>query len=90
MSSFGQVKLSKVWKMLENCADGYIAKEQKHLWRVMYEGKTFPSLQLGKRSSKTPEVELGNVQKMVNHLGIDQDCARLYLPQLRKSKSRSK
>ena len=87
MSSFGQVKLSKVWRMLDKCADGYVPKEQKHLWCVMYKGKTFPSLQLGKRSSNTPEVELGNVQKMVNHLGIDQECARKYLPQLRKPKS---
>lgn len=89
MSSFGQVKLKKVWKMLDRCAPGHEVVEQAHLWKVMYKGKTFPSLQLGKRSSKTPEVELGIVQKMVNHLEIDQQCAWRNLPQLRKPKSDS-
>jgi hypothetical protein len=88
MSSFGQVKLSKVWKMLDRCAPGHTVVEQGHLWRVMYRDKTFPALQLGKRSSKTPEVELGIVRKMVNHLGIDQNCAWKNLPQLRKPKSK--
>lgn len=89
MSSFGQVKLSKVWKMLDRCAAGYTVAEQGHNWRVMYRGQTFPNLQLGKRKSKTPEVELGVVQKMLNHLGIDQECAWGELPQLRKPKSNS-
>jgi hypothetical protein len=86
MSSFGQVKLSKVWKMLDRCADGYTAVQQRHNWRVMWRGKTYPNLQLGRRKSKTPEVELGHVQKVVNHLGIDQECAWEDLPQLRKPK----
>ncbi|MFP3941185.1 MAG: hypothetical protein ACLF0P_12820 [Thermoanaerobaculia bacterium] len=90
MSSFGQVKLKKVWKMLDRCAPGYEAVEQGHLWRVMYKDKTFPALQLGKRSSKTPEVELGNVQKMVKHLGVDPWCAWRHLPQLNKPKSGNK
>jgi len=87
MSSFGQVKLKKVWQMLERCAPGYRRVEQGHLWRVTYKGKTFPSLQLGKRSSSTPEVELGNVKKMVRHLGIDPECAWRHLPQFPKPKS---
>ena len=88
MSSFGQVKLTKVWKMLDACAEGYKVVEQAHSWRVMYEGRTFPRLQLGKRSSATREVELGHVQKMVRHLGIDPECAWRHLPQLPKPKSR--
>lgn len=90
MSSTGQVKLSKVWKMLDQCAKGYTVKEQPHNWRVMYNGKTFHNLQLGKRQSKTPEVELGVVQKMLNHLGVDQECAWQHLPQLRKPKARGR
>lgn len=88
MSSFGQVKLSKVWKMLDSCADGYEAVEQQHSWRVMYKGRTYPKLQLGKRSSATREVELGHVKKMIRHLGIDPECASRHLPQLPKPKSR--
>lgn len=87
MSSFGQVKLAKVWKMLDRCADGYTAVQQGHNWRVMWRGQTFPNLQLGKRKSKTPEVEMGGVEKMVKHLGIDRDCAWHHLPQLNKPKS---
>lgn len=83
MTSFGLVKLRRVWKMLDHCAEGYQVKEQAHLWRVTYKDRVFPALQLGKRSSTTPEIELGNVKKMVRHLRIDQDCASKYLPQLR-------
>lgn len=87
MTSFGQVKLSKVWAMLRRCADGYRRIEQSHKWRVEFNGRVFPDLPLGKRKSKTPEVELGVVRKMVRHLGIDSDCAHKYLPQLGKPKS---
>jgi hypothetical protein len=54
---------------------------------VMYKGRTFPKLQLGKRSSSTREVELGHVQKMIRHLGVDPECAWRHLPQLPKPKS---
>lgn len=59
MTSFGRVELSKIWRMLERCAEGYRAVEQPHKWRVEYAGRTFPDLPLGKRASKTPEIELG-------------------------------
>lgn len=86
MSSFGQVKLSKGWKMLRKCAEGYEKIEQPHKWRIEYHGRTFPDLPLGNRTSKTPEVELGVVRKMIRHLGIDPECAYEYLPQVGKPK----
>lgn len=86
MSSHGQVKLSKVWKMLETCAPSHRRIEQKHNWRIEYRGRTYPNLQLGKRNSKSPEVELGHIEKMIRHLEIDADCAWRCLPQLNKPK----
>ena len=88
MSSSGQVKLSKVWKMLDACAPGYQKTLQQHNWRIDYQGRRYPNLQLGKRKSNTPEVELGHVEKMVNHLLIDRNCAWKHLPQLNKPKRR--
>ena len=82
MSSFGQVQLSRVWKMLKKCAEDYAAIEQPHSWRIEYDGKVYPNFPLGKRSKATPEIELGHVRKMVRHLGLDPQCVRKHLPQL--------
>jgi hypothetical protein len=84
MSSFGLIQLSKVWKMLERCAEGYRRIEQPHKWRVEYRGRTFPDLPLGKRASKTPVVQRGVVRKMVRHLELDSECVAVYLPELGK------
>lgn len=82
MTSFGRVKLSKVWKMLKKCAVGYERIEQPHKWRVTYGDRTFPDLPIGKRARSDPEVELGVVKKMVRHLRLDIDCVRRHLPQI--------
>jgi len=85
MSSFGTVHLSKIWKMLKKCADGYKAIELAHKWRVEYRGRTFPDLPIGRRGSNTPEVELGVVKKMIRHLQLDPDCVHRHLPQIPKN-----
>jgi len=54
-----------------------------HYW-VRYNGLTFRSLPLGRRSAKVPEAEIGFVVGMITHLGIDYDCARGEIPQLPK------
>lgn len=82
MSSNGQVQLKKVWKMLNKCADGHKAIEQQHLWRIEFQGRTFPSLPIGRRKVKVPEVQLGIVRKMVRHLQLDEKCVRRHLPQI--------
>lgn len=87
MSSHGQVRLSKVWKMLDACAPGHRRIEQKHNWRIEFQGRTYPNLQLGKRASSSPEVELGHIEKMIRHLAIDAHCAWKHLPQLNKPKT---
>jgi hypothetical protein len=48
----------------------------------MANGLTFPGLPTGKHGAADPEIELGHVKQMVKQLGIDEDCARKYLPQL--------
>jgi hypothetical protein len=84
MTSFGRVKLSKVWRMLKKCAGGYRAIEQGHKWRVEYRDRTFPDLPLGDRTSRMPEVELGVLKKMIRHLQLDPDCVHRHLPQIPK------
>jgi hypothetical protein len=69
MSSFGQVKLSEVWDMLNQCAAGWKKKEYTHFWCVMYNGKTYTSL------PKRSETQIGHVKKLARHLGI-LDCAK--------------
>lgn len=81
MTSYGEIKLSKIWKMLGKCAPGYRRFELGHHWKIDFGDRTYTRLPLGKRRSKTPSVQLGHVRKMARHLGI-QDCAKKELPQL--------
>lgn len=90
MTSFGQVRLSKVWKMLRKCARGYTRVEQQHKWRIEHEGRTFPDLPLGQHGRDDPEIELGIIRKMIRHLKIDPECAFRYLPQIGKPKLKSR
>jgi len=89
VSSFGQVRLSKIWRMLRKCAPGYKKTRQQHKWRVEFDGRTFPDLPLGSHGSKDPEIQLGVVKKMIRHLRIDPECAYQYLPQVGKPKTSS-
>jgi hypothetical protein len=68
--------------MLDHCARGYRRVEGAHKWRVEFAGRTFPDLPIGRRKSRTPEVQLGAVKKMVRHLQVDPRCAERELPQL--------
>lgn len=81
MTSFGTVKRSKVFKMLDNCAKGHDRVELQHLWRIDFRGRT-ELLQLGKRSENDPEIQIGNVKKLVKALNLDKPCVKKYLPQL--------
>jgi hypothetical protein len=81
MTSFGQIKLATVWKMLKKCAPGHARIELGHHWRIDFGDRSYPAFPLGKRRSKTPEVQLGHVRKMVRHLGIE-ECAKAVLRQL--------
>jgi len=87
VSSFGQVKLSKIWKMLKKCAEGHVATPQAHKWRIDFGDRTFPDLPLGAHGADDPEIQLGVVRKMIRHLRIDLDCAYKYLPQIGKPTS---
>lgn len=81
MSSKGQVKLRKIWKMLDACAPGYQIREGKHKFIVMWKGRTFPDLPKGQHGKKS-EIELGHVRRMIRMLGIDGKCAKKKLKQL--------
>ncbi len=85
MSSFGRVKLTTVWKMLQKCASDYEAIEGKHYYEIRYKGKTFPRLSTGphKKNKNQSEIEIGHVRQMVRHLDIDSACAKRELPALR-------
>ena len=67
--------------MLDRCAEGHKRVELQHLWRIDYRGRT-ELLQLGKRSDSDPDIQLGNVKKLVRALNLDKVCVKKHLPQL--------
>ena len=69
MSSFGQVPIEDVWKMLGQCAKGHTVQETTHFYCVRYNGKTYPSL------PKKRQIDKGHVKKMARHFEI-LDCAK--------------
>jgi hypothetical protein len=82
------VSLATVRKMLRRCAPGAEIEEKVHHHWVRYNGKTFRSLPKGRHGTRTPEAEIGHVVGMIRYLAIDEDCARLEIPQLPKSKKK--
>lgn len=60
--------------MLDHCAPGYKWRLATHSRVITYKGKTYPSF------PKHREIELGHIRRMIRHLGIEQECAKEYLP----------
>lgn len=83
------VLLAKVLKMVQRCAKGAKVEEKLHHHWVTYNGKTFRSLPKGGHGARTPEVEIGHVDGMIDFLEIDKDCARREIPQLPRKKKTS-
>ena len=68
------VALSDVFRMLDDCAKGYTAKEKTHHWWIAYNGMIFQGLPVGDRSSRDPQIFAGKIRAMVRLFGI-RDCA---------------
>jgi hypothetical protein len=83
MPGFGQVRWKSIRKMLDACAEGYTVEDKTHRRWVRYGGHIF-HLPLGEHGTRDdPEIQLGQVRRMVRHLQIDVRCAERELPQLR-------
>jgi len=83
MGNSAQVPLSQVWEMLATCAKGYERKATEHYWRVMWQGRTYPTLPLGAHGRrKDEEVMLGKVRQLVRQLRVDEKCAAGKIPAL--------
>lgn len=68
----GQVRLKKVWAMLDECAPGYTRKKFTHNWSVAFDGKIYRRLPLGAHGRRqNAEIEIGHVKNMVRFLAID-------------------
>ncbi len=70
--------MSKIRKMLDECAPGYSIEKKEHKQRVWYKEKTY-HLPKGEHGKKDPEIEKGHIKRMVNHLEIDLECAKQHL-----------
>ena len=70
--------MSKIRKMLNECASGYSIEKKEHKQWVRYNEKTY-HLPKGEHSTKDPEIEKGHIKRMVNHLEICLECAKQYL-----------
>jgi hypothetical protein len=74
--------------MLKVCARGFATIVKKHRRWVLFNERHYRDLSLGSHADRGPregsaEIPLGKVEGLVRHLGIDRDCARRVLPQLR-------
>lgn len=73
MSPLRLLTLKVIWEALDHCAPGYEARKSLHHWRVTYQGRTFPTLPLGKHGRReNPEIEVGHVRKMARFLDIEE------------------
>ena len=70
--------MSKIRKMLDECASGYSIDKKEYKQWVQYNGKT-SYLPKGAHGKRDPEIEKGHIKQMVNHLEIDLECAKQYL-----------
>jgi hypothetical protein len=84
MTSRGQVPFKSILKMLKDCAPGFSVEDKKHRKWVHYQGQTFRNVPLGEHGKRAnPKVEIGQLKGLIRHLGIDTDCAKAHLSQLR-------
>lgn len=84
MSSFGQIPLKEIWAMLDSCAPGYTRKLREHNYVVRFQDRSFPSLPLGPHGKReNPPIQMGKVKQMVRQLGLDPECVKRHLPQLK-------
>ncbi len=68
--------------MLKKCAPGHVITPKTHHYWIEYNGKfykTFPKGEHGK--GKRAEIERGHIKQMVKHLEIDEECAKIELPE---------
>jgi hypothetical protein len=66
--------LSKVEKMLNECAPGYKIRLANHSRVIHFGGKVYPTF------PKHDPVENGHIRKLVRFLGINTACASRHLP----------
>lgn len=82
MPTSGCVRLSKIKKMLQQCAPGHRMIEQPHSYRIEYGDRVYPALQLGRRNVADPEIQRGHIKKLVRALALDVCCVKKHLPQI--------
>ena len=74
------VRLNDVWRMLDNCAQGYTRKASLEYWNVKYNGLSFRSLPLGAHGHRqNPEIETGHVRSLVRLFALKRECVDLYI-----------
>jgi hypothetical protein len=73
------VRLSEVWRMLDDCLPGHTRKDNDHYWAIRHKDRVYPRLPLGAHGRRhNPEIEMGYVRSMVRHYDI-LECAKRYL-----------
>ena len=70
--------------MLDRCAPGHTRKARDHNYVVYYQNRSFPTLPLGKHGKReNPSIEAGHVKQLARQLGLERDCVKQMLPQLK-------
>jgi len=88
MPGYGQVKIKKVWKMLDKCLEGYELVKGAHKWIIKHGDREFLDLPLGKHESQSSGntlVERGQLRALVRTFKIEA-CANKYFPEIKTKK----
>lgn len=79
MGSAGLITLKEIIAILDDCAPGAVIESKVHKNWVLWNGRIWWDLPLGKHGHrKNPEIQVGHVKRMMRFFDI-LDCAKKYL-----------
>jgi len=88
VGSTGQVRLSAIITMLEECAPGNTRVLKTHHYWIEYRGKSYRSLPKGAHGRTDPEIQAPFVRKLVSQLEISPECAKKHFPFIKSGTAR--
>ena len=66
----GQIALSDVWAMLDECAKGHTRHLHTHYYSIRYNKKIYPTFPKGEHGKSNPQIEKGHIRRMARFFGV--------------------
>ena len=84
MSTKGRILLRDIFEMLNECLPGWRSQEGQHKIRILYGGRTYPSLPRGEHGKRPgrAEIQKKHVKDLAEFFGI-LECAQRRIQLLR-------